>query len=202
MVVGGGRQPAAVAARVAAELTPAAVAASPAASTSAADQRATRVIQRSSPRANDGAPKDSRRGRDSTQRRRQRPVAGSGRELRHRDVRFGPTLGRSDQGQPKSSTRCFRSPLLVWAEPQHRQLLSKGTCPAAVAPRMHLHPNPVMPFVQLECPGASRNPKMPMMAAWTRRQCALALDDKAALTALRESLVRRDLEIEFEHGRA
>ena len=43
---------------------------------------------------------------------------------------------------------------------------------------------------------------MPVMAAWTRRQCALALDNKAALTALRESLVSRDLEIEFEHGRS
>jgi hypothetical protein len=42
---------------------------------------------------------------------------------------------------------------------------------------------------------------MPVMAADARRQCALALDDKTALAALGESLVSRDLEVEFEHER-
>jgi hypothetical protein len=42
---------------------------------------------------------------------------------------------------------------------------------------------------------------MPVMAAWAPRQCALALDDKTALAALSESLISRDLEVEFEHER-
>jgi hypothetical protein len=40
---------------------------------------------------------------------------------------------------------------------------------------------------------------MPVMAAGACRQCSLALDDKTARTALGESLVSRDLEVEFEH---
>jgi hypothetical protein len=42
---------------------------------------------------------------------------------------------------------------------------------------------------------------MLVMAAGTRRQWALALDDQTALAALGESLVSRDLEVEFEHER-
>jgi len=66
---------------------------------------------------------------------------------------------------------------------------------------MHLHPNPVPPFVQLKGPGSSWNPKMPVMAAGVCRQCALALDDETALAAFGESLVGRDPKIEFEHER-
>jgi hypothetical protein len=66
---------------------------------------------------------------------------------------------------------------------------------------MHLHPDTLMPFVQLERTGVSRNPKMPMMAAWKRRECTLTLNDKAALTARRESLLSRDLQIKFEHDK-
>jgi hypothetical protein len=40
-----------------------------------------------------------------------------------------------------------------------------------------------------------------MMAAGACRQCALALDHKTALAAIGESLVSRDLKVEFEHER-
>jgi hypothetical protein len=66
---------------------------------------------------------------------------------------------------------------------------------------MHLHPYPVLPFVQLYGAGASWNPKMPVMATGTPRQLTLALDDQTALAALGESPVSRDLEVEFEHER-
>jgi len=81
-----------------------------------------------------------------------------------------------------------------------RKLMREGSCPAAVAQWMHLHPNPVLPFVQLECARAAGYPEMPMMATGTPGQLALASNDETAPMTLLENLPGGDLKIEFEHS--
>jgi hypothetical protein len=66
---------------------------------------------------------------------------------------------------------------------------------------MHLHPNPVLPFVELQGAGAVWNPKVPVAAAAASCQFTLALNHKAAPAALSESLVSRNPKVEFEHER-
>jgi hypothetical protein len=75
-----------------------------------------------------------------------------------------------------------------------------GSCPTAVAQRMHFHPDPVLHLVRLQRARTAWNPKMPMMAAGASCKFTLAPNNKAALTALVKNLRGGELEIEFEHG--
>jgi hypothetical protein len=81
-----------------------------------------------------------------------------------------------------------------------RELLCDGSCPTAVAQRMHLDPDPVLPFVQLQCARTAWNPKMPMMAAGAPGQFTLASNHEPASAALLEDLLGGEPKIEFEHG--
>ena len=82
-----------------------------------------------------------------------------------------------------------------------RKLTREGSCPAAVAQRMHLHPDSVLPLVQLERARTARHPKVPMMTAGATGQLALASDDETPPAALFEDLPGGEVEIELEHGR-
>ena len=79
--------------------------------------------------------------------------------------------------------------------------MRKGSCPAAVTQRMHLHPDAVLPFVQLQCARTTWHPKVPVMAACTPSQFALAAHDETAPAAFLKDLPGSELEIEFEHDR-
>jgi hypothetical protein len=65
---------------------------------------------------------------------------------------------------------------------------------------MHFHPDSVLPFVQLQRARMAWHPKVPMVAARTPGQLALASNDEAAAPALLEDLRGAEFEIEFEHG--
>ena len=77
--------------------------------------------------------------------------------------------------------------------------MRQSSCPAAVAQWMHVHPDSVLPFVQLKSAWTARDPKVPMMAAGAAGQFALASNDDSAPLALIEGLPGGELEIEFEH---
>jgi hypothetical protein len=78
--------------------------------------------------------------------------------------------------------------------------MRERSCPATVAKPMHLHPDAVLPFVQLKCARTARDPKVPMMAAGAAGQFALASNDDSAPVTLVEGLPGGELEIEFEHS--
>jgi hypothetical protein len=67
---------------------------------------------------------------------------------------------------------------------------------------MHLDPDSVLPFAQLQSAWTARHAEVPMMASGAPSQFALASDDKTAPAALVECLPWAELEIEFEHGLA
>ena len=75
-----------------------------------------------------------------------------------------------------------------------------GSCPTAVALRMHFHPDPVLPLVQLQSARTAWNPKMPMMATCAACKFTLAPNDEAALAALVKYVRDVEVEVEFEHG--
>jgi hypothetical protein len=64
---------------------------------------------------------------------------------------------------------------------------------------MHLHPDSVLPLVQLKSARTARDPKVPMMAACAAGQFALASNDDSPPVALIYGLPGGELEIEFEH---
>lgn len=66
---------------------------------------------------------------------------------------------------------------------------------------MHLHPDPVLPVVQLECARAARYPKMPMTGAETARELALTSNDESTTAARLQDLPGGELEIKFEQAR-
>ena len=66
---------------------------------------------------------------------------------------------------------------------------------------MHLHPDSVLPFAQLERARAPWKPEMPVVAASATGQLAFASNDETTLTALGKSLISRDVQGEFEHDR-
>ena len=78
--------------------------------------------------------------------------------------------------------------------------MCEGSCPAAVAQRMHFHPDSVLPFVQLECARPAGDSKMPMMAAVASGQFTLAPNHEAATAALLQNLRGGEPEIKFEHS--
>ena len=78
--------------------------------------------------------------------------------------------------------------------------MRQGRRPAAVTQRMHFHPDPVPPFVQLQGARAAWHVKVPMMAAGAPGQLSLASNDQTVPPALLEDLRGGELEIEFEHG--
>jgi hypothetical protein len=81
-----------------------------------------------------------------------------------------------------------------------RQLMRQGSCPAAVTQRMHFHPDSVLPLAQLQRAWATWHPKVPMMAAGSPGQLALASNDQTAAAALVEDLPGGELDSKFEHG--
>lgn len=84
---------------------------------------------------------------------------------------------------------------------EDRQLMGHGSRPAAVAQRMHLHPDPVLPCIQLQRARTAWNPEMPMTAAGPPGQFTFASNHNAAPAALLENLLGRDIEIEYEQSR-
>jgi hypothetical protein len=64
---------------------------------------------------------------------------------------------------------------------------------------MHVHPHSTLPFVQLESPTATGDPKVPMVAACASGEFALAPDDEASPPALVKRLLGGQIQIEFEH---
>ena len=80
--------------------------------------------------------------------------------------------------------------------------MREGSCPVAIAQRMHFHPDSVPPFVQLQRARSARNPKMPMMAADAPGQLTLALNHESATPAFLQGLRGAEPEIKFEHSRA
>ena len=78
--------------------------------------------------------------------------------------------------------------------------MQEGSCPTAIAQRMHFHPDPVLPLAQLQRARTAWNPKMPMTAAGAACKFTLAPNNEAALATLVKNLRRGQLEIEFEHG--
>jgi hypothetical protein len=65
---------------------------------------------------------------------------------------------------------------------------------------MHLHPDPALPLAQLERAGAPGKGEMPVMATRASGQFALAANDKTTPTALGESIIGRDVQLEFNHA--
>src|SRR5579862_1947477 len=85
------------------------------------------------------------------------------------------------------------------ATPCSRKLTCQIPGPAAVPARMHVHPHPALPFVELERSGPTGDPEMPMPAAGAPGQLAFASDDETSLSAFIEGLPRCQLEIEDQH---
>lgn len=79
------------------------------------------------------------------------------------------------------------------------EIVRQLVCPAAFAPGVNIYPNPALPFVQLECAGATRNPQMPVLAASAACELALALNDQPATVTFGEGLFRGQVEIQFQH---
>src|SRR5579859_4727561 len=67
---------------------------------------------------------------------------------------------------------------------------------------MHLYPDTVLPFAQLQRARAARHPKMPVTAAGGPSLFALASNHQAASAALLEDLPGGEREIKFEHDRS
>jgi hypothetical protein len=65
---------------------------------------------------------------------------------------------------------------------------------------MHLHPDSVLPFAQLQCARMAWHPKVPMTATRATTQFALASNDEAASSAFIKDSAGSQLEIELEHG--
>ena len=81
-----------------------------------------------------------------------------------------------------------------------RKLTREGARPAAVTQRMNLHPDSGPIFAQLQCARAAWHPKVPVVAARTSGQLALASKDQTTLATLIEGLPCGELEVEFKHG--
>jgi hypothetical protein len=79
-----------------------------------------------------------------------------------------------------------------------RKLMREGSCPAAVTQWMDLHPDSVLPFVQLQSARTAWHPKVPMMAAGSPRQLAFASNDQSAPAARLEDLTGGEFEGEFK----
>jgi hypothetical protein len=89
-----------------------------------------------------------------------------------------PPQARSPKGEAATPRRPVRMP--DYSACLGRELVGHGSCPTAVAQRMHFYPNPVLPFVQLQRARTAWHPKVPMMAAGSPRQFTLASNDDAA----------------------
>jgi hypothetical protein len=75
-----------------------------------------------------------------------------------------------------------------------------GGCPTAVPQRMHLHPDPVLPFIQLQSARSTWDPKIPVTATRAPSPLALAPHQKATATELLQDLISGDLQIKFQHS--
>ena len=64
---------------------------------------------------------------------------------------------------------------------------------------MHFDPDPVLPLVEFDSPGLTRNPKMPVMTAGSARKFALAPHHESPTAALPYCLLGAEPEIYFEH---
>ena len=80
------------------------------------------------------------------------------------------------------------------------ELSSEVVRPAALPQGMDLHPHVAPPLVQLNGPGTTWNPKMPMPTARASRKFPLARHYEAALSTLRKRLLRGQCQVEFEDG--
>jgi hypothetical protein len=81
------------------------------------------------------------------------------------------------------------------------KVVCERTCPTAITQGMHFHPDPVLPFVQLQRARTAWYPKVPMMATGAPGQFALAAHDEPAPATFFEDLPSGELEVEFEHSR-
>lgn len=66
---------------------------------------------------------------------------------------------------------------------------------------MNLHPGPALPLAQLERAGPPWKPEVPVVATGASGQLALAANDKATPTALGESIIGSDFQLELNHAR-
>lgn len=76
-----------------------------------------------------------------------------------------------------------------------------GECggPAAVTQGMHLHPDSILPFAQLQRARTAWHPKVPMVAAAAPGQFTFASNDQSAPSAIVENLPGGEPEIDLEH---
>src|SRR5207247_4620505 len=86
------------------------------------------------------------------------------------------------------------------AGPLRGQVAGEGRGPTAVPPGMHVHPDAVLPLVQLQRSRPAGEPKMPVMTARTSGQLALASDLHAAPATFVKDLPRGEFELKDEHG--
>lgn len=72
--------------------------------------------------------------------------------------------------------------------------------PAAVAQRVDFHPDPSLPFVQLQGAFATGNPEVPVTTARAACELAFALDNEAVPAACLEGLLGSEFDIQDKHG--
>ena len=64
---------------------------------------------------------------------------------------------------------------------------------------MHFDPDPVLPLVEFDSPGLTRNPKVPVMTTGLARKFALAPHHESPTAALPEGFFGAEPEIYFKH---
>lgn len=67
---------------------------------------------------------------------------------------------------------------------------------------MHFHPDPSVPFVQLQRTRSPRKTKMPMSTTRAPSQFALAPNEETSRAALRKGFASREHEIQLHHVRS
>ena len=127
------------------------------------------------------------------------PRATIGNTLKSRDARLEP--------RPEPRPRLAPEQHLVDAavgEPAEllSELSDERGVPAygaTVSQRMHVHPDPSLPFVQLQRARSPRETKVPMATARAPSQLALAPNDETSLAALGEGATSGEHEIQLQH---
>lgn len=71
--------------------------------------------------------------------------------------------------------------------------------PATVSQRMHFHPDPSLPFAQLERARSPRETKVPMATTRVLSQFTLAPNDETSLAALGKGAIGGEHEIQLQH---
>ncbi len=79
------------------------------------------------------------------------------------------------------------------------ELGGKSARPAAIAPRMDLHRDPLAALVQLQDAGPAGYAKVPVAASLAASQFTLASDHKTASFALLEDLLGAEVDAQFQH---